>query len=137
MPLDHHIIGQEFDRTAYTTVTDDEILAYSAAIGEPLPEQDGGPLMAPNTFVLRMHGRKFMPAELLKDLGKNGLDAGKDIEFGVPIRSGDTLTSVSTIHDLYEKTGRSGTMTFVVLRTLVLNQSGEQAAAIDQRMMFK
>lgn len=136
--LDRSIIGKEFDRTAYTTVTDEEILTYAEVTGEPLPERaTEGTLVAPPTFVLRLHGRKFMPGELVKGLGRAGFDAGKDIEFGTPIRSGDTLTSTSTVHDIYEKTGRSGTMTFVVLRTVVTNQGGDQIAAIDQKMMFK
>jgi 3-methylfumaryl-CoA hydratase len=64
-------------------------------------------------------------------------DAGKDIDFGVPIRVGDVLTAVSTVHDLYEKTGRSGSMAFVVLRTVVTNQRDERVVTIDQKMMFK
>lgn len=135
--IDRSIIGKEFDRTAYTTVTDEQILEYAEISGEPLPAGDDGPLRAPPTFVARLHGRNFMPAELLRNLGPSGFDAGKDIEFGVPIRSGDTLNSVSTVHDIYEKTGRSGTMVFVVLRTRISNQRGEAVAAVDQKMMFK
>lgn len=137
MSFDPSIIGHEFDRSAYTTVTDEEIRAYAAATGEPLAPSPDGALVAPATFVLRMQGRRYLPAAMLASLGSAGLDAGKEIEFGVPIRSGDTLTSSSRVHDVYEKTGRSGAMRFVVLRTLITNQNGEQVAAIDQRMMFK
>lgn len=38
---------------------------------------------------------------------------------------------------IYEKTGHSGIMSFVGLRTVVTNQRGEQVALIDQRMMFR
>lgn len=138
MPLeiDRSILGREFDRTAYTTVTADEVYAYAASTGEPIRRDALGEI-APPTFVLRMHGRKFMPNELVEGLGRAGFDAGKDVEFGVPVRAGDTLTSSSAVHDIYEKTGRSGTMVFVVLRTVISNQRGEQVAAVDQKMMFR
>ena len=66
-----------------------------------------------------------------------GFDAGKDIEFGAAIHPGDVLRIRSTVHDIYEKTGRSGTMVFLVLRTEIHNQRGEQVAIVDQRMMQK
>jgi acyl dehydratase len=78
-----------------------------------------------------------MPRQMPRNLGRNGLDAGKDIEIGVPIRAGDVLTASSTVHDIYEKTGRSGTMVFIVFRTTVSNQRGETVSVVDQRMMFR
>ena len=137
--FDRSIIGTEFDHTVFDPVTTEEIAAYAAACGERpagRASQDA-PLVAPPTFVVRLRGRRFMPANLPPSLGRQGLDAGKDIEFGVPIRAGDVLTAASTVHDIYEKTGRSGTMAFLVLRTLVTNQRGELVAVIDQKMMFR
>ena len=134
MPLefDRSIIGSEFDRTVLPAVTPEEIQEYSATTGEPSPADR----IAPPTFVVRLRGRRFMPGNL-PNLGTNAFDAGKDIEFGPPIRVGDVLTTVSTIHDIYEKTGRSGGMAFVVLRTVVTDQRGELVAVIDQKMMFR
>ena len=54
-----------------------------------------------------------------------GFDAGKDIDFHAPIRPGDSITAISSIVDLYEKTGRSGSMWFVVYRQELRNQRGE------------
>ena len=136
--FDPSIVGSEFDRTVLDPVTAEEILEYVAASGEPSPASGAAPgeLVAPPTFVVRLRGRRFMPANL-PNLGRAGFDAGKDIEFGVPIRVGDVLTSVSTVHDIYEKTGRSGSMAFIVFRTVLTNQRGEQVAVIDQKMMFR
>ncbi|MFQ5666865.1 MAG: MaoC family dehydratase N-terminal domain-containing protein [Candidatus Binatia bacterium] len=138
MEFDRSIIGTEFDRTVLDPVKQEEILEYAAASGEPtLPAADGAAdVGAPPTFVVRLRGRRFMPANLPK-IGRSVFDAGKDIEFGVPIRAGDVLTVVSTVHDIYEKTGRTGNMAFIVLRTVVTNQRDEQAAVIDQKMMFR
>jgi acyl dehydratase len=137
LDFDRSIIGSEFDRTVFDPVARDEVVEYATAAGEPLPSStDPTPLASP-TFVLRIRGRRFMPANLPANLGRVGFDAGKDIEFGVPIRVGDVLTAVSTVHDIYEKTGRTGSMAFLVLRTVVTNQRDESVAVIDQKMMFR
>ena len=132
--FDRSVIGSEFDHTVLEPVTAEEILEYIAVTGESEPPASPADLVAPPTFVVRMRGQRFMPRSLAT---VHGMDAGKDIEFGVPIRQGDVLRSVSTVHDIYEKTGRSGPMTFVVLRTVVTNQRGEQVAVLDQRMMVR
>jgi hypothetical protein len=41
------------------------------------------------------------------------------------------------VHDVYEKTGRSGTMVFIVFRTTLTNQRGEMVAVVDQKMMSR
>ena len=42
--------------------------------------------------------------------------AGSQFEFHQPLRVGDHLTRVSTIHDVTEKSGRTGTLVFVKVR---------------------
>jgi acyl dehydratase len=144
--IDRSIVGREFDRTVFPPVTEEQILAYAAAYGETNPlytdpaEAARGPhggLIAPPTFTVSLRGKHFMPREMPRNLGRNGFDAGKDIEIGAPIRPGDVLTASSTVHDIYEKTGRSGTMVFIVFRTTVTNQRGETTAVVDQKMMFR
>jgi len=132
LDFDHAIIGSEFDRTVFAPVTKEAIQDYVVASGEP----GANDVSAPPTFVVRLRGHRWMP-ENMPNLGRVGFDAGKDIEFGVPVRVGDVLTAVSTVHDIYEKTGRSGSMAFVVLRTVVTNQRDDQVAVIDQKMMFR
>jgi len=132
LDFDRSIIGSEFDRTVFDPVAQETIDQYVRVSGEPIP----APGVAPPTFVVRLRGDRFMPANM-PNLGRTGFDAGKDIEFGVPVRVGDVLTAVSTVHDIYEKTGRSGSMAFVVLRGLITNQRGELVAVIDQKMMFR
>jgi acyl dehydratase len=133
--FDRSIIGSEFDHTVFEPVTEQEIREYIAVSGETNAAA-GDELLAPPTFVVRLRGQHFMPKNL-PNIGRAGFDAGKDIEFALPVRVGDVLTASSTVHDIYEKTGRSGTMWFLVLRTLVTNQRGEQVAVIDQKMMFR
>lgn len=135
MDLDRSAVGSEFDRTILAAITEEEIREYASFTDEPIAVDAAG-VIAPPSFVLRMRGKRFMPRNL-PDLGRSGFDAGKDMEMGVAVRPGDVLTTVSTVHDLYEKTGRSGRMTFLVLRSVITNQRGEAVAVIDQRMMFR
>ena len=136
--IDRSIIGEEFDHTVFDPVRREDVIEYITASGEAQPPATTAtePVVPP-TFVLRLRGRRFMPANLPKNLGRTGFDAGKDIEFGVPVHVGDVLTASSTVHDIYEKTGRSGTMKFLVLRTVITNQREQQVAVIDQKMMFR
>jgi acyl dehydratase len=64
-----------------------------------------------------------------------GLMAGIDIELSAPIRAGDSLAVSSELKETYEKTGRSGTMMFAVVRSTLTNQKGEVVAYVEHRMM--
>lgn len=137
--IDRSAVGEEFDRTTFAPVTAEQILAYAAACGDTDPRwtTPGPDLVAPPTFALSLRGRHFMPKHLPTNLGSSAFDAGKDIEIGAAVRPGDVLTTSSTVHDIYEKTGRSGAMTFVVFRTTVMNQAAAVVAVVDQKMMFR
>lgn len=142
MPLDIDpgIIGREFDRTVHDPVTAEELIAFATALGETRPEytRAGPDLVGHPTYCVRFQGRKFYPENLPPTIDlRRGFDAGKDIEFGVPVRPGDTVEVRSTLHEIYEKTGRSGSMYFVVIRFTMLNQRGETLAVIDNRFMHR
>jgi hydroxyacyl-ACP dehydratase HTD2-like protein with hotdog domain len=138
--FDPGILGEEFDRTEHDPVTADEVLAFARSLGETSPcyVEPGAGLVAHPTYCIRFRGRKFFPDNLPEGLRtRMSFDAGKDIQFGVPIRPGDRITIVSTLHELYEKTGRSGSMVFVVVRFTMTNQHGERVAVVDNRMMYR
>ena len=142
MPLaiDPAIIGQEFDRTTWGPVRPEELIAFAKALGETRPEyvQPGPDLVGYPTYCVRYQGRKFYPDTIPSTINlRSGFDAGKDIEFGVPVRPGDTIEVCSTLHEIYEKTGRSGSMYFVVIRFTMTNQRGERVAIIDNRFMHR
>jgi len=140
LQFDPGILGEEFDRSQHDPVTADELLAFARSLGETSPcyVEDGPTLVGHPTYCIRFRGRKFFPDNLPEGLRtRMSFDAGKDIEFGVPIRAGDRVTVVSTLHELYEKTGRSGSMVFVVVRFTMTNQRGERVAVVDNRMMYR
>ena len=57
--------------------------------------------------------------------------AGSQFAFHSPIRVGDTITRTSTIHDVSEKTGRSGPLVFVKVRHEI-HRAGEEARALTE-----
>ena len=143
LEFDRSIIGQVFDETSFTPVTKEEMIDFAIALGEtnPLYTDEAaaakgpyGGLVAPPTFVTKLRPNKFTP-EHLPRFGKFGFDGGRDLEVLAPVHPGDRLTMLSTIHDIYEKTGRTGSMYFIVIRNEVKNQNGEKVAVIDHRIM--
>ena len=52
-----------------------------------------------------------------------------------PVRPGEVLTGRNSIADIYAKTGRSGTMVFIVHRMTLHNSSGEHVATVDLRQI--
>ena len=65
------------------------------------------------------------------------MDAGKAVEWMAPIRDGATLTGKSHMHDIFEKTGRSGRMTFLVRRMELYDENGTHVANADARTVVR
>jgi hypothetical protein len=140
LAFDRSLLDAEFDRAESAPVTTEELIAFARALGETRPcyVEPGSELVAHPTYCVRFKGGKFFPDTLPEGLRlRMSFDAGKDIALGAPIRPGDRVTVVSTLHDLYEKTGRSGSMVFVVVRFTLTNQRGELLATVDNRLMYR
>ena len=144
LEFDPAILGREFDRTEYAPVTEREMVDFARALGETEPafldpavgaRRSSGFVAVP-TFCLKFRSRRFYPPDMPR-LSRSGFDAGKDVEFGVPIRPGDRITVSATLDELYEKTGRSGSMVFVVIRFTMTNQRGEVVALVDNRFAHR
>ena len=67
--------------------------------------------------------------------GGGGMHAGEVIENLVPVYAGDVLTAKTALKDVYAKTGRTGTMVFVVWKTSFTNQRGEKVADVQESFM--
>ena len=129
-------VGREFD-TAEFEVTEADILGYAHAVGESDPRfTDPGhaDFQAPPTFASRFVSRRILP-EAFPHIGARGFDAGKAVVCHAPVRAGDRLIAHSKIADVYEKTGRSGPMIFIVHRMEFTNQNGELLCVVDWRMV--
>ncbi len=133
--------GRSFESANPVQVTRELIADFCAAIGETNPlytdaeSAKAGPhggLVAPPSLASRFgdgenifrHYPEFDTRRLL---------AGIDAEFVAPIRAGDSITTISRVKEIYEKTGRSGPMVFIVISSILRKQNGEVAVRLDQR----
>ena len=145
LEYDPAIIGKVFDVTDPVPVTAEAVRDFCEALGETNPlftdesaarNGPNGRLCAPPSFAVTFRtGRHFF--EHVPRFGRSGFDAGKDVEFLRPIFIGDHITLSSHVKEIYEKTGRSGSMVFVVIRSTLTNQLGETVAHIDHRFMHR
>jgi hypothetical protein len=138
--FDRSILGKVYDRIIAEPVRTDDLIAFARAVGstERSYTEPGPDLVAHPTYCTRYRGRKFLPDDLPPAFtGRMSLDAGKDVELGAPIRPRDVLTVSTCVHDVYEKTGRTGSMIFLVVRFTITNQDGVRVATIDNRVMSR
>jgi len=143
--FDPAIINKVFEVTKPVHVSAEHIRKFCEVTSETNPlftDEEaakngpyGGIVAPPALAVTFRNGRHFFTH--VPRYGHGGFDAGKDVEFVSPIRPGDDVTLSSHVKEIYEKTGRSGTMAFVVVRSTLKNQRNEAVAHIDHRFMSR
>ena len=138
----------EYDRSLYGVeheagpfeVTREMVLSFSESTAEPVPvfsddaaaEAAGFPaLVAPPTLCTLFVRRVELPDIQLK-FGRTRFHAGQRVQARAPIYAGDHLTASSHLKDVYAKTGRSGTMVFMVWETTFRNQHGDVVADVQE-----
>jgi len=137
------VIGVEFVRREQS-VTRALLLEYADLMGTTQPiyldteaarARGYRDIIAMPTFLLAEASHPLVPPEI--PFVGGGLNAGYDCAFYGEVYPGDTLTYSTCIADLYEKTGRSGTMPFVIRETEVTNQHRETIALIRNSFILK
>jgi acyl dehydratase len=137
------VIGREFDRREQH-VTRELLLEYADLMGtthpiylDPEAARARGyrDIVAMPTFLVAEASLPLVPPEIPFTGG--GLNAGYDCTFYADVYPGDTLTYATCLTDLYEKTGRSGTMHFVIREMTVTNQRGEIVAQIRNPFILR
>ena len=66
-----------------------------------------------------------------------GLRAGNEYEFFQPVHPGDVITAHWLVKDVYERTGRSGTLVFQVIEATYHNQQGELLARNTETLFYR
>ena len=129
--------GAAFD-TAEFEVKADDLRDFALSCGETaahFTDPEHPEFRAVPNFTSRYVGRRVLPDNFPRFSQGFGFDAGKCVTVLGPIRVGDRVTAKSKIHDIYTKTGRSGTMLFIVHRMEFANQRGEPVSIVDWRMV--
>jgi len=133
---DRSFLGHEFSRFAQH-VTRDLVLAYADIIGVTDPVHRDAQvarargywdIIAQPTLVTWCGAHPIAPPEM--GFSGTGINAGYECSFAGVIYPGDTLLYSTCLVDMYEKTGRSGSMRFVVRQTTVSNQHGAVVAVL-------
>ena len=118
-------------------ITPDSLVGFATACGERAPrfvDRDHADFQGVPNYLTRIHGTRTLPQGFPVEMHRC-FDAGKSIECHQPVRPGDRVTGRSEIHDIYEKSGRSGTMLFIVHRMNFYNQAGDHLATVDWRLV--
>lgn len=129
-------VGWTFD-TASFDIRAESLAEFALCCGETLPRytDPGDPdFQAVPSYTARFHGGRQLPDGFPMNREKS-FDGGKCVEWKAPIRPGDQVTAHSHIHDIFEKTGRSGSMMFVVHRMEFKNQRDELVAIVDWKLI--
>jgi acyl dehydratase len=133
---DRSVLGKEFVRIEQH-ITREMLLDYASMMGTTNPiyvapeaarAQGYRDIIALPTFITIRGAQPLTPPEM--EFQGLGINAGYECIFYGVIYPGDTLTYSTCLSDLYEKTGRSGTMRFVVRETTITNQHGETVAVM-------
>jgi acyl dehydratase len=97
---------------------------------EGLAKAERGGIMPPPTFLMTLaHWDDGEGQPYVKLDTRRILHGEQEFEYYKPIYVGDTLTAVTRVANVFEKTGgRGGTMTFVVMDTDFTNQKGDKVA---------
>lgn len=141
--FDKSVLGVEV-QVGQFEVSREQITAFCTAVGETNPlyldeeaaakGPHGGIVAPPSFYSLIRVGQGPDPKVVF---GNTAFNAGQHCEFHEPIRPGDVITATNGVHDVYEKTGRTGRMVFVVRRTTYRNQRGETVAVVDSSIVHR
>ena len=139
LDYDKSLYGVEH-RAGPFPVTRELVQAFSIGIGETSPvftdvetAQAAGyaDLLAPPTLCT-IFVRQIQLPSIDLEFGKISMHAGQRVQSMAPILAGDQLSASSHLKDVYAKTGRTGTMVFVVWETTFSNQDGTVVAEVEE-----
>ena len=139
LEYDRSLYGKEHEAGPFE-VTKEIIQAFSQSIGETgsvfndeSAAQTAGyrSIVAPPTLCTLYVRRVELP-DINLNFGRTRFHAGQRVQAKASICAGGFLTAPSHLKEVYPKTGRSGTMVFIVWETTFRNQDGEIVADVQE-----
>ena len=109
-----------------TTVEAGHLKRFTEAIGDPNPRWK---LEVPPTFLVALAPVSMHLPEA-EEYGKGWLNGGNRFEYLEPVRVGDRITATGRVADVYEKSGSSGNLLFIIFETEYVNQEGRTVAKL-------
>jgi N-terminal half of MaoC dehydratase len=108
------------------TVEAGHLQRFVEAIGDPNPRWISE---APPTFLVALAPASVHLAEA-EEYGKGWLNGGNRFEYFEPVKVGDRINATGRVADVYEKTGSSGSLLFIIFETDYVNQHGRRVARL-------
>ena len=87
-------------------------------------------------FLARFASGRRLPIDF-PSLGGISMDGGKAVTSVQPVHADTRLTGKTHLHEIYDKSGRSGRMIFIVARTELVDQTGAVCATVDARQVIR
>jgi len=104
---------------------------FAAAIGDPSPRWTKE---APPTFLVALAPVSLHLADA-EEYGHGWLNGGNRFEYFAPVLIGDEITATGRVADVYEKSGSSGDLLFIIFETNYVNQEGVVVAKLRGTMI--
>ncbi len=131
-------LNLEFDRKEF--VIDPQRAAKIAQLsGETRPEladPDHPDFCVPPAYLASLASGRHLPIDFPR-LGGLPIDGGKAVTCLHPVRPNQTLSGRTHLHDIFDKTGRSGRMIFLVSRMELLDADEQLLATSDSKMIIR
>jgi len=136
--LKSRYLNLEFDKKDFV-LDPDKVVTVARMSGETLPQfcdRTHPDFQAPPAYIASLAAGRHLPIDFPK-LGGIPMDGGKAVTCIKPVRPGTPLTGRTHLHDIYDKSGRSGRMIFLVSRMEIFDAEGEHVATSDSRMVIR
>jgi hypothetical protein len=104
---------------------------FVEAIGDPNPRWQHE---VPPTFLVALAPVSAHLAEA-EAYGKGWLNGGNRFEYFTPVNMGDLITATGRVADVYQKSGSTGDLLFIIFETDYTNQNGELVARLRGTMI--
>lgn len=142
--FDESILGKEVELGTYY-VDKERMIRFAKAAGDENPvyvdeeaastSRFGGLIAAPmfHSILADTH----MTPLVKINYGSMSMAAGTDVEYHRPMRPGDVLTVNCCIEKVYEKTGRTGGMLFLIRRAVFTDRDGDKVVTVRHKQVFR
>ena len=133
---DRSVVGVQVPLGEFT-ISADQIRKYCETMGEGNPKYTSGELAPPGMLSsVTFRGGETLDPKV--KFGNTTFMAGSRLEFSKELRAGKPIKAQTSVKEVYGKTGRTGTMVFVVRRTEFLDAaSGDLLGAMEQSSVHR
>ncbi len=136
--LRSRFLNLEFDTTDFR-IAPENVLTVARACGETRPEYidpTHPEFQAYPAYLASLASGRRLPIDF-PSLGGIPIDGGKAVECHLPVPVDTPITGRTHLHEIYDKSGRSGRMIFLVSRMELFDAQNNHLATTDSRLVVR